>query len=759
MNAISKIAPKKRSYFKRIFITYILLLIIPSVLIISTFYYTSQTYRRSVFDNTSLTLSNLISPLDNQLYQMAQIKDSILLNSAFIKSISRSSATQSSRYTYIPVKDYLDSLLTSDYNDIFIYYRGDDTIVPAYTSVTDSLSYYRTLYRGSDMAYETWLDQISNYKSETYSLVTMPDGTQTILYTCLSPYFSGKRDQDHGIYINFVLDPSRLWSLLNQNTIYDSPTDITLYMPDGTPLLSTNPSFVQEVPSFADGLVSHTFSSGTYAVSAETSDTTGFQYVIYFPMDLYRQPLNRFYVILMILFLIFVILSGFACILFTRYTYSPISKLMAKVQTSYPSKIPLSNEFDTFQNAFDSILEEKQKLAKRLNSESDHLVGSIMTRAFHHILPEGFYLKNALANLNVNLPYDTECIGILELYSDIPADFDMASVLESRLYDTSDSPISFLVFQTDTRRYAIVFNFSPDTVSMDAAADSVRKAMDVLSKESPLLYTMGISDPLPLSEIHTAYSQALQTLEYQSICGIHSIQMYGAVKAKRYNYNHNAMKLSYNKLKVYISAKTDVPTALETYTEIRNSCFHEAEASSEVFQCFRYDMINTLLKVASDYRITAKDHQLVENLLHTTTIPDLDEAIVRSLEQIKDYYQNSLTQSENELIQKVIDFLKENYDNHDVNINWLGNYFHISPSYLSRQFKEETGMSPLAYLTSLRIEKSQELLLTTQKTIAKIAEESGFLSNEVFIRTFKKETGITPGEFRKASQKQSEPSV
>ena len=158
-----------------------MILIIPSVLIISTFYYTSQTYRRSVFDNTSLTLSNLISTLDNQLYQMAQIKDSILRNSAFIKSISRSSATQSSRYTYIPVKDYLDSLLTSDYNDIFIYYRGDDTIVPAYTSVTDSLSYYRTLYRGSDMAYETWLDQISNYKSETYSLVTMPDGTQSIL--------------------------------------------------------------------------------------------------------------------------------------------------------------------------------------------------------------------------------------------------------------------------------------------------------------------------------------------------------------------------------------------------------------------------------------------------------------------------------------------------------------------------------------------------------------------------------------------------
>ena len=52
-------------------------------------------------------------------------------------------------------------------------------------------------------------------------------------------------------------------------------------------------------------------------------------------------------------------------------------------------------------------------------------------------------------------------------------------------------------------------------------------------------------------------------------------------------------------------------------------------------------------------------------------------------------------------------------------------------------------MSPLAYLTSLRIEKSQELLLTTQKTIAKIAEESGFLSNEVFIRTFKKETGMS----------------
>ena len=73
----------------------------------------------------------------------------------------------------------------------------------------------------------------------------------------------------------------------------------------------------------------------------------------------------------------------------------------------------------------------------------------------------------------------------------------------------------------------------------------------------------------------------------------------------------------------------------------------------------------------------------------------------------------------------------------------------MSASHFSKVFKEATGASPYAYLLSLRVEKAKDLLLNTTRSVSEISVRTGFHSDANFISCFKKETGLSPLQFRK----------
>ena len=75
----------------------------------------------------------------------------------------------------------------------------------------------------------------------------------------------------------------------------------------------------------------------------------------------------------------------------------------------------------------------------------------------------------------------------------------------------------------------------------------------------------------------------------------------------------------------------------------------------------------------------------------------------------------------------------------------------VSYSKFRLDFKKQTGVSPLQYHLLLKIEKSKELLLNTNKSQKEIAYELGFESNYYFNRLFKSKTGLAPGKFRNLS--------
>lgn len=85
----------------------------------------------------------------------------------------------------------------------------------------------------------------------------------------------------------------------------------------------------------------------------------------------------------------------------------------------------------------------------------------------------------------------------------------------------------------------------------------------------------------------------------------------------------------------------------------------------------------------------------------------------------------------------------------DLSLSVLAEEFHLNPQYISQLFKNEIGVSFLAYLTNIRMEKAKKLLLSTSLSITVVADQSGYGDYRVFTKVFKKSEGITPSQYRR----------
>lgn len=101
-----------------------------------------------------------------------------------------------------------------------------------------------------------------------------------------------------------------------------------------------------------------------------------------------------------------------------------------------------------------------------------------------------------------------------------------------------------------------------------------------------------------------------------------------------------------------------------------------------------------------------------------------------------------------ERIKKAINFIKQNYNN-QIHIEDIAGTCNMSPSYFCSVFKKTLGITPIEYLTKVRIQKAIELLSYTDMSITEIAFEVGFNSATNFNISFKKYTGTTPKSYRR----------
>lgn len=98
-------------------------------------------------------------------------------------------------------------------------------------------------------------------------------------------------------------------------------------------------------------------------------------------------------------------------------------------------------------------------------------------------------------------------------------------------------------------------------------------------------------------------------------------------------------------------------------------------------------------------------------------------------------------------IEKIKIYIEKNY--HKVfNLNDISEIVFLSPKYLSKLFKEETGICFNEYKLEVKVKYAKEMLDNTGCNIDQIAYDLGYKNSESFIKIFKKITKLTPTEYR-----------
>lgn len=105
------------------------------------------------------------------------------------------------------------------------------------------------------------------------------------------------------------------------------------------------------------------------------------------------------------------------------------------------------------------------------------------------------------------------------------------------------------------------------------------------------------------------------------------------------------------------------------------------------------------------------------------------------------------TSEEMSITEMVKEYLQSSYAE-SLTLDRIAQRYHLNPRYFSTLFKKKEGISPMDYLTQIRMEAAKNILQTTDTAAASIAPLVGYEDPRYFYKVFKKQTGMTPTEYR-----------
>ncbi len=108
--------------------------------------------------------------------------------------------------------------------------------------------------------------------------------------------------------------------------------------------------------------------------------------------------------------------------------------------------------------------------------------------------------------------------------------------------------------------------------------------------------------------------------------------------------------------------------------------------------------------------------------------------------------QNGFEDADNK-INRVKNFIKRNCCN-KICLDDAARLISFCPKYLSRVFKEKTGMGFGEFRIKVQMEKAKEFLVEGEHNVNQISDKMGYQNTESFIRQFKKTVGCTPTEYK-----------
>ncbi len=194
--------------------------------------------------------------------------------------------------------------------------------------------------------------------------------------------------------------------------------------------------------------------------------------------------------------------------------------------------------------------------------------------------------------------------------------------------------------------------------------------------------------------------------------------------------------------------KSDTQLAISYINGVLDVNFRQLKTSPAMRRCLLYDLTGTLMKAAQEAEQPLGEELELKEISITMGYQEIKDKFAAAVEKMCRFSEvDASNDSNSQLCEEVHTYIQENYGDQNLNVSQIGEFFHMTPAYLSSVYKRCTGESLLQVLIQTRIEAA-ERLLADGVSVVETAERVGFRDSSTFIRTFKKSTGATPGQLK-----------
>jgi AraC-like DNA-binding protein len=254
---------------------------------------------------------------------------------------------------------------------------------------------------------------------------------------------------------------------------------------------------------------------------------------------------------------------------------------------------------------------------------------------------------------------------------------------------------------------------------------------------------------LTIANVHERYEEALDTSGYRLFFGWGTCivpEMVEDRKNREYVYVMQTEEqisdcMMLGKLK---EAQTLCTEFLDSAADYANKDFNMAVLR----MFFAIHMTIDAMEKGTGYPFNIRMNDYYQQLAKQERLEDVQAVFLDLLSRVELKLGEKKNAKYDDLMQKIDTIIQTHYMKEDLGLEWIADSLHMSPIYLGRLIRKYMSKSITDYINETRIRKAAEFLVSSERTIADIAQQSGFSSASYFGKLFKKTHGVTPNEYR-----------
>jgi len=440
---------------------------------------------------------------------------------------------------------------------------------------------------------------------------------------------------------------------------------------------------------------------------------------------------------------------------------APIHRLLAVVKEQFGADGQQSrNEYDFLHGNIADMIVSNKRLESELRRQLPLLRDAFLKRLIAGELRSKEEIAAAAAQAYTGIAESSGYVGLLQINGyagmdsvEILQELSAARlVLKQALVDRAGP-----VLTTDQGSDKVVVLFpskdgeTGEAVGGNDVAQTLGNLCQFLSSEYRMSVTAALSDFFPsVMDVSQSFEQAKQALEYALHANRTGVVRFEEIRVESATFYY---PLEMEQRLVGTIRAGEAGEAQRIVEAVIAQNTQQRELSIEMKHQLVGELKGTFLKLLDhkafqDFELFESVKNRIVGIRETDTVDAVRAEIDAIIEAMCGLVQTKRNDSHMRIVEQIKQFIEERYSDSELTLYRVAERVERPEKYISQLFKEVTGVNLSDYLEKVRMEHAIELLRTSGQTVDEIAARVGYNSSHSFRRAFKRVTGVSPSSYR-----------